>query len=72
VTLELNFRTQTYTVSLKADGGVETSLVCAGSAAIPFASTGTQVKGVLLDGQSDLDSIEGSYRLKSGVLIMAK
>lgn len=72
VMLELNFRTQTYTVSLKADGGVETSLVCAGSAAIPFASTGTQVKGVLLDGQSDLDSIEGSYRLKSGVLIMAK
>ena len=72
VTLDLNFRTQTYTVSLKADGGAEVPLVCAGSEAIPFASAGTQVKGVMLDGLSDLESIDGSYRLQSGVLIMAK
>ena len=72
VALVLNFRTQTYTVSVTADGGAETALVCAGTTEIPFASVGTQVKGVLLDGQSDLISIDGSYRLKSGALIIAK
>ena len=72
VTLVLNFKTQTYTVSLKADGGAETPLVCAGSAAIPFASAGTQVKGVLLDGQSDLESIDGSYNSSTGTFILAK
>ena len=72
VTLTLDFRTQTYTVSLQADGGAETPLICAGSAAIPFASAGTQVRGVLLDGRSELISIDGSYKANAGFAIITR
>ena len=72
VTLTLDFKKQTYTVSLKADGGAEVPLVCAGSAEIPFASAGTQVKGILLDGRSELTSIDGSYKAFAGFTVIAR
>ena len=73
VEMVLNMGAMTYTAFVTPPGGTKTQLVADGNGTFPFATRERgQVRSVDFAGSGDVESVEGSYKLYSGALIIAK
>ena len=70
VEMVLNTRAMTYTAFVTPPGGTRTQLLAGENGTFPFATRERgQVTGIDFDGFGEVESVEGSYKLYTGVLI---